>query len=543
MYRILLADDEGIAIDSLTFIINKDFDRKCEVRSAKTGRSVIETAENFRPDIAVMDIQMPGINGIEAIREIKRFCPDTVFLVLSAYDKFDYAKEALSLGVLDYLTKPIDREIFSDALSRAMKAVDKEKERRSNDLKTWEKLETVVPVIETGLVYSMLLQENDPSEIDQYRNLLDIHEDYGFIMLIECGEAVETEKTDGGSAESASGTHMANPIGTGIRIQNYYSRIRDILHEFSKRAIVGQIMANKIPVFVPRDVADMDYNERISLTARILDVVHSLDEKTSAVFRIGIGTVRPIYEMQASYREAQNSLRAGTESVSHADDLPVACEYEDDYPIDLENAIFDNLKRGETDEVRNAADRFFSWMENTQQEHLSSVRMKALEFVLWAEHLAYLDGGMGIYHFTDRQEYLSITTDSDLPSLHQWFVERITDAARSLATKTAKRSDSIVDTARKYIDLHYKTDISLEDVSREVDISPYYFSKLFKEEAGVTFIEYLTALRIRKAKQYLTEGKLSIKDICSEVGYQDPNYFSRIFKRATGVTPSEYKGQ
>ena len=89
----MLADDEGIVIDSLKFIIEKEFKDICEVQYAKTGRSVIELAESFRPDIAVMDIQMPGINGIDAMKEIRRTNNHTVFIVMSAYDKFDYAKE------------------------------------------------------------------------------------------------------------------------------------------------------------------------------------------------------------------------------------------------------------------------------------------------------------------------------------------------------------------------------------------------------------------------------------------------------------------
>ena len=106
MYRIMIADDEGIVIDSMKFIIEKEFGSACEVQYAKTGRSVIELAERFRPDIAVMDIHMPGINGIEAIKEIKQFSANTIFIVMSAYDKFDYAKEAIKLGVLEYINKP-----------------------------------------------------------------------------------------------------------------------------------------------------------------------------------------------------------------------------------------------------------------------------------------------------------------------------------------------------------------------------------------------------------------------------------------------------
>ena len=105
MYKIMLADDEGIVIDSLKFIIERNFTGECEIEYAKTGRSVIELAENFRPDIAIMDIQMPGINGIEAMKEIRKISPQTLMIVVSAYDKFDYAKEAINLGVLDYLNK------------------------------------------------------------------------------------------------------------------------------------------------------------------------------------------------------------------------------------------------------------------------------------------------------------------------------------------------------------------------------------------------------------------------------------------------------
>lgn len=91
MYRIMLADDEGIVLDSLRMIIEENFPGECQIETAKTGRAVIELAETFRPDVAFMDIQMPGINGMEAIREIKKNNSSVEFIVLSAYDKFDYA--------------------------------------------------------------------------------------------------------------------------------------------------------------------------------------------------------------------------------------------------------------------------------------------------------------------------------------------------------------------------------------------------------------------------------------------------------------------
>ena len=89
--------------------------------------------------------------------------------------------------------------------------------------------------------------------------------------------------------------------------------------------------------------------------------------------------------------------------------------------------------------------------------------------------------------------------------------------------------------------MHYNKDISLDDVSREVNISPYYFSKLFKDETGVNFIEYVTSIRMERAKELLGNSDKSMKEICVDIGYGDANYFSRTFKKNVGVTPTEYK--
>ncbi len=177
-YKIMLADDEGIVIDSLKFIIEKEFGDQCAIEFAKTGRSVIELAENFRPDIAIMDIQMPGINGIEAMREIRETNANVVFIVMSAYDKFDYAKEAIKLGVLEYITKPMEKTRIIAALRKAMEQIDRERNKRSNDLLIREKLENVMPIIESGLLYNLLFQEHFTEDIENYKQLLGIDQNY-----------------------------------------------------------------------------------------------------------------------------------------------------------------------------------------------------------------------------------------------------------------------------------------------------------------------------------------------------------------------------
>ena len=529
MYKIMLADDEGIVIDSLKFIIEKEFGDACIIESAKTGRSVIELAEHFRPDIIFMDIQMPGINGIDAMKEIREDNKNTIFIVVSAYDKFDYAKEAINLGVLEYLNKPIERNNIIRVLKKSMGMIDSEREKRSNDLLIKEKMESVIPIIENGFLYNILFQENFDEDIENYKNLLGIKEKYGFLVVLVCGESQE-------------GNHMTNAVGTSVRIQNYYIKIRELVSEYYNNVIMGSVMANKIALYIPSQVEKQDYGERIKIINKSRELCRRLQFRTDAAFRIGIGSIRSIKEAMISYNEALNALIDTTGSVAHVDDVGIGCEYEENYPIDLEKRLFDKIEKGEINDAVSIANLFFDWMEENYADYIMDIKLKSLEFVLWAEHLGYEKGG-SIYQFRSRKDYLpTVLQFTELSELRYWFANKLSDAGRKVAAKKeGKATNGIINKAKEYIHRNYSRDISLDDVSKDVNISPYYFSKVFKDETGENFIEYLTNIRINKAKELLQNTNMSMKEIGCEIGYMDPNYFSRIFKKNIGVTPTEFK--
>lgn len=527
MYRIMLADDEGIVIDSMKFIIEKEFGDTCEIEFAKTGRSVIELAERFKPDIAVMDIQMPGINGIDAMKEIKKFSANTVFIVMSAYDKFDYAKEAIKLGVLEYINKPMERTKVIATLKKAMEIIDAERKKRSEDLLVKEKLETVEPIIESGLIYSILLNDENDDDISNFRTILGIEWDYGYMMTLVCGESQE-------------GNHMTNAIGTSVKISLRYAEVRDAVKEFFD-CKVGSVMANKIAVLVPFKDSVMEYNERIELIEKAREMVRFLRKKEDISFRVGIGKVKPLSDLGESYSEALNALIVSTGSVAHSDDLPIGVDYEDNYPADVENKLFESVSKGDLNSTLSYAETFMNWMIDNADSNINSVRLKTLEFVMRAESLAYRNGGWE-YKFHSRDNYLDdIMKFNDKGELLNWFNDKLTIACHNIQGKREEKSTDVIKVAGKYIQDNYSKDISLDDVSRVVGISPYYFSKIFKEEMGVNFIEYLTNIRIERAKELLTTSEMSMKEICIMCGYSDPNYFSRTFKKNVGVTPTEFK--
>lgn len=527
MYRIMLADDEGIVIDSMKFIIEKEFGDTCEVEFAKTGRSVIELAERFRPDIAVMDIQMPGINGIDAMKEIQKFSSNTVFIVMSAYDKFDYAKEAIKLGVIEYINKPMERTKIVATLRKAMATIDEERKKRSEDLLVKEKLETVEPIIESGLIYNVLLKDTCEEDINNYKTILGIEWDYGFMMTLACGESQE-------------GNHMTNAVGTSVKISLRYAEVRDVVKEFFD-CKVGAVMGNKIAVLVPYEEPVMDYNDRIELIDKAREMIRYLRKKEDISFRIGIGKVKALKDLGESYSEALNALIVSTGSVAHSDDLPIGCDYEDNYPADVENKLFESVSKGDLNSTLSYAENFMNWMIDNADSNINSVRLKTLEFVMRAESLAYLNGGWE-YKFHSRDNYLDeIMAMNTKDQLLRWFTEKLSIACHNIQGKREEKSTDVIKVAGKYIQDNYSKDISLDDVSRVVGISPYYFSKIFKEETGVNFIEYLTNIRIERAKELLATSDMSMKEICSMCGYPDPNYFSRTFKKNVGVTPTEYK--
>ncbi len=530
MYKILIADDESIVIDALKFIIENNFPDECIIECANTGRKVIEQAEYFRPDIVFMDIQMPGINGIEAMREIRKGNENIIFIVVSAFVKFDYAKDAIDIGVLDYINKPIDKDVIVKTLKRAMDKVDLSKIKRSEDLANREKLEIVTPIIESGFIYSLIYQNGGDEELNNFRTLLGIEENSGYMMSLQFGDINDRDQ-------------MENTIGTSVRLQKEYGRIKDVIKSHF-HCLVGAMMGNMILIFVPSDDVGQDdeYEVRVAIIDNARKLTRELRRQFSARFRIGIGSVHELKSLSESYNEAMRSLAFNSsDSVAHVKDMPIMCSYEEDYPVATEHALFKSVEEGNVNRTIYYAKEFFDWMVENHSRNEKDVKLKVLESVLRAERIGFESGGM-VYRFNMRSEYLDgVMNMQSYDQLYEWFKMKLSTVCHNILTKKDESSVDVIKSAKAYIEQNYQKDLILDDVSKELMISPYYFSKLFKKRTGSTFIEYLTNLRMEKAKELLRNTSKSMKEICAEVGYSDANYFSRTFKKNVGVTPSEYK--
>ena len=520
MYRMLIVDDEGLELNSLKMIMEKEFGEEISLMTGNSGRAAIEIFENFSPEIVIMDIQMPGINGLDAIAEIRKNHTGGKFLMLTAYDNFDYIQKAMSLGVEGYVTKPFNRQNLIGEVRKIMTSIDKERSQRREGLLLKEKLDAAVPMLEAGLIYSLLLRQKWESVTENYIRLLGIEQPAGFFVVMDYQIDDDPQNSE--------------------KIASYSGKVNVILKEVF-RECVSQQMGNRNLTVVFTNLPQDEYASRLKVIGRVSELHTRVEELVGMKVDIGIGTIVPLERLADSYNQAISAIGEKSGSVAHFSDLPIEKKWEEGYPQDVEYAMYDAAEEGDTQLVIDKAEEFFSWMKTYHSENLNDIKLKVLELVMRVEYVIFHTGGI-TYHFMSRHGYLDDVNEiKEIEELGQWYIRHIQRAVENITETKEEVTGSSVGEAKSYIEEHYMENISLNDIAELVHISPFYFSKLFKDKTGRNFIEYLTAVRMEAAKEKLLKTDLSVKEICLSVGYSDPNYFSRSFKKYEGMTPGEYR--
>ena len=165
MYEILITDDEQIVLDSLSFIMKKNFEGSVKVYTALSGTEAIEIASKENIDIIFMDINMPGLTGLETVSCITKLKPEIVVVMLSAFDKFQYAQEAMNLGAFKYITKPVNRNVVIQTVRSAMDFIDNRRGSVNADIELHKKLDLVNPMVESDFIYACIFNNDKNIEV------------------------------------------------------------------------------------------------------------------------------------------------------------------------------------------------------------------------------------------------------------------------------------------------------------------------------------------------------------------------------------------
>ncbi|GAU79560.1 response regulator [Fusibacter sp. 3D3] len=513
MYKILVVDDEQIVQNAIRYIVENRKDGLAVCGVASNGREAIIQAKALKPEIVFMDIRMPGINGIDAMKEIKHHLPETRFVIISAYEQFEFAKQAVQLGVKEYLLKPINRGKLNGILDQIVLELNQDQAQRERDLETIEKLQKMIPYIETSFIYSIISNNDRIEEMKRYFNLLEMTCESGFMMIIQVIQAEQ------------------NAVIEDLELHAHYPHIRDVI-KYKCHAIVGPMMLNKIVVFVAKKKSENVYDLRLESANLGEYIQHELEQINGFECKIGISAVKNIGELFYAYGEAQKALASNDAlCVTHFEDL-YGEQGDRIQVIKTQNQLIEHMEKGQLNHALKCFDLLFQRICN-QQERL-------LELVVLIYRVAYDEGVeedaiIRYDHYLKEMIALSNTCDRQ-----RWLINRIKYITEQISKNKSKKCSFIVERVKRALEQEYHTELSLEGVARSLNISPQYLSKLFKEETGQNFIEYLTHIRVVMAQTLMKTSHKSVKEISFEVGYSDPNYFSRLFKKQTGLMPTEF---
>ncbi|MDR9853612.1 AraC family transcriptional regulator [Paenibacillus sp. VCA1] len=445
MYRLLIADDEALEREGIEWIVNRMMPDTFRIMHAENGRMAIQKAAEFHPHIVMMDVRMPGIQGLDALREIKALNPQVKMVLITAYEYFDYAKQALSLGVQEYLVKPAKRDQIAAVLKRLVDEITEDRRDRNEQLAVRDKFFQLLPLAETELALHLMSDQVNETEVSQLADILKLSVDKGCAIVLAFPDIGDTKK-------------------------KAYDTVKTYTHDIAKDrcgAVVSSMVHSHMAVFLlvnPHAGVDAVREGAVQLGTKLAE---ALADQCGITISVGIG-----------------SVQSGTAGIRRSYYEAVFASKFDDKWGSLYR--FEDLKTAER--------------SGNETEPVNG-------------------GG---------------------PPEESTYVEL---AIRQIREEREQNTTNMLDKALAYIRDRFQEEISLEDTAEHVHLNPYYFSKVFKQQTGETFIDYVTRLRIDKAKDLIKNGDLSLKEVCYAVGYKDPNYFSRVFKKVTGVSPSEYRIQ
>lgn len=497
--RIVIADDEQWVRAALKEMLPEaDFDVEIVGEAADGGR-MAELVEEKKPDIAFVDIRMPQMNGLEGIAAAKEKSPDTMWVILSGYSDFQYAQQAIRLGVEEYLLKPVSPEKLRETLVNVKKRKYVEKANRNTDFQNW-------------LISSFYMGNRSVSNKE--------FSDLWMIGLLLCFDTwVEPQERDDYQKRTAE--LMERRMEEPEKYGNVYRAL----------FVSGE---GKMTL-----AAGVTPGTDKSRKAEIRDWFYSLQKELSKISDIhciltGIctGWRKNAAEMFACFHAEEElgycRITAGPDRIWSMEELEKAgkamssCKRNMCRRLAL---VAEGMRKGSylhfIDCVVRAEEEWIGCRpQATDTEHANMKR--------------YLAVTTGISRFLTREEFRKMELGEALLLIREKAREVL---ARG---KTKEREEDVVKLAEDYIRGHYGEDISVAQIAEQLSLTPNYLSALFHKKTGTTFVKYLTRVRMLEAERLLQNTSLPVWRVAEATGFSDTRYFTKIFKDYFGILPSEY---
>ncbi len=521
-YKVIFVEDEIVTREGIRDNVDWKGNGFEFCGEASDGEMALQLLQTTRPDVVITDIKMPFMDGLQLSKVIREHMPWVKIIILSGHDEFEYAQEAIKVGVTEYMLKPVTVQDLHAVLQKIGAQLEREKTEQDNLRKLHDQLEENQSAIKERFLLKLVVGSVNPSEVMEKSQLLglDLIARYYLVVIIK------TELLDLSEQFNYDDYQSALKIITDIVDNN-----PDVL--FIRRDWEGLIL------LIKGNTSEYLVEEKELLLERIRQEI----QKTRYQLSIGSGSVknRIVYIYQSfvealvDIQNSSNESRIGTNiTLEKANLLKIDSSAVDDY-----------LRCG----VKEDFDNFFdSFIQPLGDNMLSSNYIKNYIFVNVVLAVVKFMNELG--GDIDQAVLALNTIETTLKSIRtkeqlKDQVSRILASALDFRDNQANRQYSaIIRQAKDFIDQHFDdADLSLSDVAARVSLSPSHFSVVFSHETNQTFKDYLTETRIKKAKELLRMTTLKSAEISYQVGYNDPHYFSYVFKKNTGLSPTEFRSQ
>lgn len=536
--KVFLVEDEMVIRRGIKNSIDWEKEGYIFCGEASDGELAYPMIIKEKPDILITDIRMPFMDGLELCKLVKEELPNIKILILSGYDEFDYAKEAIRLGVTEYLLKPISSGKLLEALNGVSESIRREKEDKDLVRKYMEEM-----------------RENTEHEKQKFFEQM-IAGNLSMADALETGKKYEMNLSAG----------MYNLLLFRFTLGEENRKSGELLGE-AEYAIKKLTERLEYVFEFQRDVEGWAFllmadNEE-QMSERVKELSKDLEEimknySTIAYFG-GIGQpVARLRELEESFREAERALAARftmeLNRIISVEDIRMAQNV--DTLDDIEITSF-----GEIEKTRTMLEKFLNtgaedeidefvdvYINELPEENLKSVLMRQyiimdayIVMMSFCEKIEGIEGEMQAQSEELKNSMKTIQTLEEIKNYIRMLLKKIIGVRDTIS---GRRYSDIIEIAKDQIRKTYMSDeISLNTIAAEVGMSPSYFSSIFSKEMGKTFVEYLTEIRMDRAKELLMCSSMKTSEIGYEVGYKDPHYFSYIFKKTQNCTPKEFRAR
>ncbi len=532
MMKILVVDDEYLIRQRIINLVCWNEYGMEVAGEAEDGEQALDIIPEIRPQIIIVDINMPIMDGLELSRIVKQRYPEIKIIILSGYSEFDYAKQAIDAGVLNYIIKPIDAEEFRNVLIESKNIVIRE-EQEKKYVRQLEQELRLEKIQKKEQFLRDLVSGSLPSSADIRKEL----ENYG-VRAFERGFCVvlKIDSLQKKFPESSDKNTWVFAL---------YNITGEILKKYRNSVVFRDEDYRVGVLYESSSTGGKDAS--VELCTLLQEIQSVVNEYFDFTVTAGIGS---IYEgiplIRTSYSRAVSALgrkfHSGGDSVySWADSPHDDCSKEIPLCTGHEELLRSFRSGSITDVLRIAGDLFREMKTKKTSRDIavvSSVQFLSLLLPVFEER------GTGSTHDTWNAECW-ITEFQVCETLEEIekTVERFLQSAISLMmTAHTTRTSLITEKAKRYIRQHFsKAGLTLEEIACNVYVSPSYLSSVFKKEQRQSVIEYLTRVRMEEAKKLMDAAEtVQISLLAGAVGYHDPFYFSKCFKKSFGISPTAY---